>query len=607
MSDRFEHLRPTLDALPVEPGVYQMKDAAGTILYIGKAKNLRNRVRSYFAPGAKLSARIGLMVGRVAAVDLIVTASEMEALVLEDNMIKERQPFYNVLLKDDKNYPYLKLTAETYPRLLLVRKVDKDGGAYFGPYVSAKSVRSTMGLIHKIFPLRQSKDNLDKAPLRRPCLNFQMRRCLGPCARETTPEEYAVVVEEVKLFLKGKNEELLALLEGKMWEAAEGEKFEVAARYRDQIESVRRLNERQAVSHAVDADEDVIAACEQGGKALIKIFQVRRGKMRADRYFLFDRLDRLDRAEALAAFIRQFYTGGMEIPKEVLVGETPDGVEALTERLSAAKGSKVAIVVPVRGRKRKLVDMAGKNAALQLATLVNSAEGVVAGLEEIRTLLGLEETPKTIEGYDISNTAGLHAVGSVVSFLDGAPNKSGYRKYKIKSVAGPDDYASLAEVISRRFARLAREGGDFPDLLLIDGGKGQLSAVMGAFEKIGVAPPPVMGVAKGEDRENPESDQFLLPGVDAPVGFPPSSPGRHLLQRVRDEAHRFAITFHKKLRDEAMTRSDLDAIEGIGAKRKQALLKAFGSVNGVRAASVADIAAALAVSEKVAERIHAQL
>ncbi len=266
MTDRFHHLRDTLDSLPTEPGVYRMKDAAGTTLYIGKAKSLRQRVRSYFQSGAALSSRIALMVGRVAEIDLVVTASEMEALVLEDNMIKESQPFYNVLLKDDKNFPYLKLTAERYPRLTLVRKIEKDGAAYFGPYVSAASVRSTMRLIQRLFPLRQSKDDLDKAPVRRPCLNFQMRRCLGPCAGEATPEEYAAVVEQVKLFLKGKNDELLALMEKGMWEAANGERFEVAARLRDQIEGVKRLNERQSVTTAGDADEDVIAACEQGGR-----------------------------------------------------------------------------------------------------------------------------------------------------------------------------------------------------------------------------------------------------------------------------------------------------------------------------------------------------
>ncbi|MBF0170438.1 MAG: excinuclease ABC subunit UvrC [Nitrospinae bacterium] len=606
MNDRFDHLRDILGALPPEPGVYRMKDANGTILYIGKAKSLRQRVRSYFQTGAAHSSRIALMVGRVADIDLVVTASEMEALVLEDNMIKESQPFYNVLLKDDKSYPYLKLTAERYPRLLLVRKVEKDGAAYFGPYVSAASVRTTLRLIHRLFPLRQSKDNLDKAPTRRPCLNYQMRRCLAPCAGETTPEENAAVVEQVKLFLKGKNEELLALMEKGMWEAAHDERFEVAARYRDQIEGVRRLNGRQSVTATADADEDVIAACEQGGKGIIKIYQVRNGKFRGERHFVFDRLDRLDRPEALAAFIRQFYTGGMEIPREVLVAEVPDGVESLEERLSAAKGRKVNIVVPQRGRKAKLVEMAEKNAALKLAILVNSEEGLATGLAEIAALAGLEDAPKVIEGYDISHTSGLMGVGSVVVFTDGAPNKKEYRKYKIKSVGGNDDFASLAEVIERRFSRMAREGAEFPDLLLIDGGKGQLSSVVATFERIGIEPPPILGVAKGEDRENPETDLFLRPGGEV-APFPPSSAGRHLLQRVRDEAHRFAVAYHTTLRDGQMTRSALDEVEGIGGKRKAVLLKTFGSVKGIRAASAEDIAKALKVSVAVAEKIHAQL
>ncbi len=608
MKKRFEHLKETLSHLPAYPGVYMMKDERGSILYIGKAKSLRNRVRSYFQEKAAHSPRITVMVGKVDKIDMIVTSSEMEALILEDNLIKKEAPRYNVMLRDDKNYPYLKITAfEKFPRLVLVRKVLKDGSIYFGPYVSTKSVRITMRLIHKIFPIRQSKDALDGKPHRRPCLNHQMGRCLAPCAGYVTEREYREVVDQVVMFLRGRNEKLIKTLHDKMIEASGAMIYELAARYRDQIEAVTRINERQTITDTGLADEDVIATFAQDGRMIIKIFQIRGGKLNAERYYRFDKLDLADRAEALAAFIRQFYTGAMTIPGTIVAQDEPDSRTALEDLLTARRSKRVRIIVPRRGRKKKLVDMAEANAKLQHSAETKAATGVEEAVDEIKNAFDLSERPMTIEAYDISNTSGTSSVGAVVVFRDGAPSRADYRKYRIKSVAGTDDYASIAEVVERRYRRMARNKEPFPDLILIDGGKGQLKIVRKKFDELGLVAPPLVGIAKGMDRENPESDEFYLPGRPSPVSLPPSSPGRFLLQRARDEAHRFAVSYHKKLRDKDVIRSSLDSIPGVGPKRKKALLQHFGSVKKIREATVEQISGALRVSEKVARSIYENL
>lgn len=604
MSDRFAHLGETLENIPSSPGVYQMKDENGKVLYVGKALSLRGRVRSYFQESAAHSPRIALMVEKVRSIDVVVTASELEALILEDNLIKKLRPRYNVLLKDDKHYPYLKITTnESFPRLILVRRVDDDGCMYFGPYVSGKAVRSTMRLIHKIFPLRQSRDNLDGKPPRRPCLNYQMKRCLAPCAGLVTREEYLRLVDEVALFLKGRNSELIEALTKRMTRAADDEMFESAIMLRDQISSIVQLTEKQRITSPNLEDEDVIASHEETGKAIIKIFQVRAGKLNGDRDFMFDRLEKADRAEALSAFIRQFYSEGMEIPPEILVSDEPEDTETLEERLTGMKGTKVRIAVPLRGRKRELMDMARRNARLSLDAHLNTVKSRDNALEEIKDRLGLPEIPDVIEGYDISNTSGVSSVGGVVVFRGGLPSKDDYRKYKIKSVAGPDDYASLAEALERRFSKLKEAGETFNGLLVIDGGKGQVSAAAGKFKEMGLDAPPMVGIAKGEDRENPETDEFFVPGVTEPVGFPPSSPGRFLLQQVRDEAHRFAVAYHRKLRGASSIESSLDRVAGLGPKRKKLLLTKFGSVKRARGAGLQEIMEALSVSEKVAKKI----
>jgi excinuclease ABC subunit C len=609
MEDPFIHLRQTLENLPAEPGVYLMKGSGGAILYIGKAKSLRSRVRSYFQPSSSLSPRIWVMVSKAQAVDIIVTSSELEALILEDNLVKKEQPPFNVMLRDDKSYPFLKLTMEErFPRLLLVRKRLKDGGRYFGPYVSGKSVRAAMRLVSKIFCLRQSRDNLEGKPPRRPCLNFQMGRCLAPCAGKTTAEEYLLEVERVAMFLKGRDDDLQKELEGRMAEAAEGEMFELAGRYRDQIAAIRRLHEKQSITDTSLADEDVIAAVEGGGRIVLKIFQVRGGKMNGERDFSFDKMDRLDLRETLAAFIRQFYSAGMEVPPIVLVNEAPDGEETLADYLSIKRGGKVEIAVPERGRKNKLIEMAENNARIKLGHALETAEAKTAALADIQKALGLALPPAVIEAFDVSNTSGTAVVAALVGFRDGAPDKSLWRKYKIATVTGPDDYASMAEALRRRIRRVVEGVEPAPSLLLIDGGKGQVSAAVEAVRQAGlIDPPPILGIAKGEDRENPETDEFHLAGRAGAVSFAGMTAGRFLLQRIRDEAHRFAITYHKKLRDGVLTRSLLDEIPGIGPKRKKALLRRFGSVKGIKEAGAAQIAETLGIAEDAAMRMWERL
>jgi len=606
--DRFAHLRDTLNRLPAKPGVYLMKDKIGELLYVGKAKSLRDRIRSYFRRCAAHSPRIEAMIKKVRSIDIVITASEIEALILEDNLIKKEKPAFNVLLKDDKSYPYLKLTTkEKFPRLVLARKVLKDGGMYFGPYVSAKSVRETLRLVRKIFPLRQSRDNLEGKPVRRPCLNYQMKRCLAPCAGKVSEDQYRDEVERVVMFLKGHNDELVKTLDARMMAASDAQLFEVAARCRDEIAALKKLAEKQSITDTSLADEDVIASYERAGRSIMKIFRIKRGKMNAEKNFLFDKLDILDRDEALGAFIRQFYSHGMEIPATIIINGAPDDKTALEEYLSSKKGAKVKIVFPERGRKKRLIEMAEKNAKLQLTCALDSENERREALEEIKEKLNLPAPPMVIEAYDISSSAGLNAVGSVVVFRDGSPSKSEYRKYRIKSVTGPDDYASLAEVVRRRVTRLAGKGQPIADLMLIDGGKGQVSAIDRELGGMGLNSASIVGIAKGKDRENPDSDEFYVPGVKKEVEFTLQSPGRFLLQRARDEAHRFAVSYHRKLRDSDMTRSSLDAIPGIGPKRKKALLKRFGSVRKIRTATLEELKETLRVSDRVAKSIYEKL
>tara|TARA_B100000959_G_scaffold249471_1_gene277122 strand:- start:29535 stop:31364 length:1830 start_codon:yes stop_codon:yes gene_type:complete len=608
MNKWLEQLQHTLKGIPAKPGVYKMKAGSGKTLYIGKAISLRHRVRSYFQKSASLSPRISVMVSKVRSIEFMLTASEVEALILEDNLIKKEQPPYNVMLRDDKNYPYLNVTmGETFPRLLLVRKVLKDGGMYFGPFVSAKSVRRTMKLIHKIFPLRQSRDNLNGKPIRKPCLNYQMGRCLAPCAGKVSVSEYQALVDQVVLFLRGRNEELLDVIKNKMLEAADNELFELAATYRDQIGAIELITEQQMITDTDLTNKDVIASYENGGRLVIQILQIQNGKMNGERSFVFDKLGEQDRAEAISAFIRQFYNKGMKIPPQILVNRIPEDREPLGERLSEMSGNKVRIMEPLRGKKRKLIEMAENNAKSRLMLETNSQKMIEEALEEIKEKLCLDVIPRHMEAYDISHTSGVSSVGSMVVFRDGVMSNAEYRRYKIRTIIGTNDYASLVEIVGRRLRQVFEKGSDPPDLLIIDGGKGQVNTVHRKLKESGIDPPPMVGLAKGTERNKPESDVFYKPENPSPISFPTSSPGRHLLQRARDEAHRFAISYHKKHRDSSMTRSSLDCIPGMGPKRKKTLLRKFGSVKRIREATLEEFAAAIGLSENAAKKMYEAL
>lgn len=596
--------KPDIGQLPPQPGVYLMKDKTGGILYVGKAINLRNRVRSYFQPGANHTPRIAVMVSLVEKVDFIVTANEIEALILENNLIKKEMPRYNVMLRDDKTYPYLKLTmGEKFPRLLVVRKVLKDGAQYFGPYVSGKAVRVARELIQRIFPLRISADVLDNAPLRRPCLNYQMKRCLAPCAGKVTPEEYARMVDRVAKLLKGRDAEVLDDLEARMREASAKHEYEAAAHARDQLFAIRELHEKQNIDAAGHMDEDYIACLCEAGAGIVRIMMVRGGRLAGDQNFSFKKAD--DPAELCAAFIQQFYNAAFAVPSEVVVNVMPQDADIIAEWLSALKGKKVVITLPHRGRKKQLIDMGLENARFNLETFVQGEEALKEALMEIRDTVGMAQWPTVMEAVDISNTGGLSAVGSLVSFHNGAVSKKDYKRFRI-TTEGPDDYAMIAEVVRRRFKRLKEEWGRYPDLLVIDGGAGQVSAAAEAIRPFHPAQV-VIGIAKGDDRNNPETDRIFLAGRKAPLPFPAKSAGKFMLQRLRDEAHRFAIQYHRITREKAAFHHGVEDIVGIGPKRKKMLIQTFGSLKAAKNATVEEIRKALSISEPLARQIHEKL
>ena len=628
-------LKEILQKLPTKPGVYIFKDDKGHILYIGKANNLRSRVRSYFKNSASMSPRIKSMVSLVADMDYIITENEVEALILESNLVKKYKPKYNVILRDDKHYPYLRLaTEEMYPYLSIVRRVKKNKGMYFGPYTSPKSLRKTLILIHRIFQLRQSRDSLDGRPKRRPCLNYQMGRCLAPCAGYVKKEGYEKIVRDIVLFLKGRNDELLNNLKRKMDELSENLRFEEAGRTRDQISAIERIMEKQNIISTTLEDEDVIAIYRDGGKANVQLLFIRGGKFIGDKNLLIPLPpllvkggggDYIDDTEILSSFVRQYYSGDVFIPEEIILEKEIDEMEIVKEWLSEKRGGRVEIVVPHRGRKRELIHMAKENAAISLKMTLDSADLRRATLKDLKTRLSLSKLPLRIEAFDISTIMGTSAVGSMVVFIDGEPAKNDYKRFRIKTVAGMDDYGMMKEVLIRRYTKLKGEGLQSqssilstPDLIIVDGGKGQLNILINVLKELSIADVDTIGIAKGEDRNNPETDT-IYKMQDAGcrmqdeklktcnMKLETGSSGRHLIQRIRDEAHRFAIKYHRELRGKEGIMSELDKIAGIGLKRKRALLKHFGSLKKIKEASVKELAVVLHISEKSAMELHERL
>jgi excinuclease ABC subunit C len=577
--------------------VYLFKGAGGEILYVGKARVLRDRVRSYFQVSRPFDAAKSAMVAEIADLDLVVTDSEMEALALENNLIKRHQPRYNIRLRDDKNHPYLKLTlAEEYPRLHVVRRPAEDGNAYGGPYIPASLGRKTSGLVRKLFGVRSCKETLNgRRP--RPCLQHQIRRCLAPCVAEVCAlDRYRQSCEDARLFLEGRTEEVVRRLRATMERAAREERYEEAASIRDQIQALVRLEAPQKITTTDLEERDLFAAYGEGDRAAVQVFCVRDGKVIAREGFL---LDRLTEPEAiLTSTLQQFYAGGRYVPREVLVpGEIPDR-ELIESWLSARRGASVRVRVPQRGEKVRLLELVEHNARLAFELeWKHPRKQSQEILRALRDVLDLEVEPRRIECFDISNIQGSDIVASMVVFEDGVAKKADYRKFRVKGVSGaPDDFASMREVVGRRYRRLLEEGKDLPDLVLIDGGKGQLGAALEALEELGLGDQPAASLAKKEE-------VIFVPGRDAPVALPRSSPVLQLVQRVRDEAHRFAIGFHRQARSSRTIRSELDDVPGVGPSKRRRLLSVFGSVRGVRGASEAELATV--VGKAMAARVRA--
>ena len=600
-----QKIKDIIEKIPRLPGIYIMKDRRSEILYIGKAKVLRNRVRSYFQNSRNLHPRTRIFLDKVDDIKFLTTKTEAEALILESNFIKKHQPKYNVLLKDDKHYPYLRLTTqEKFPRLEVVRRVKKDKATYFGPYTMVKEVRETIRLIYKIFPLRQSKDKLDGSPLRRPCLNHQMGRCLAPCAGLVSSQDYSEIVQDVSLFLKGKNTTLLKDLKTKMEAASVETRYEEAAVLRDKISAVQTVIDKQKIISTSLEDQDVIAYCSEKDQAMAQVLIIRSGKMLGEKIFKLKSRKEMEEDETLSSFLKQYYAGESILPAEVLLPHPIEDADLIASWLSEKKGACVRIEVPVIGKKRDLIRMAEENASFAMRMESDKGEVGTRSLEELQTALNLKHFPEIIEGFDLSNISGLHAVGSMVVFENALAAKSKYRRYKISTVKGIDDYAMLREVMTRRYSRLLKENAPLPNLILIDGGKGHLNAGHEVLQALNLMDRlDLVCIAKGKFRNNLVTDEVYLPQQKKPVLFHENSPSRFLMQRIRDEAHRFAISYHRKLRGKKTLESPLELIPGIGKKRRLMLLKKFGSLENIQKASLEELVILPGITKLLAERI----
>ena len=583
-----EKLEEKISMLPDSPGCYLMKNRDGVIIYVGKAVNLKNRVRSYFRDTAH-TPKVSAMISHIDDFEILLCESNLEALILECNLIKHHKPYYNILLKDDKHYPYLKIDLhQPFPRLEITRRMEKDGAKYYGPYIGANAVRQVIEAVRDVFPLRSCRQTLPPARTGRPCMNHEIGRCMAPCAGKCTEEEYAEMMAGVLNFLNGDYESVLEKLRKEMDEAAAAMRYEKAARIRDKIRDVQGLMERQIALRTDNSEQDLIAVAQDGLDAMIQILYVRGGRMIGGDHFSLPREGGEDPGEVLAGFMLQYYEHAGLIPRNVLCQELPDGMaEQLESWLRQKKGSAVTVAEPRRGEKHELIELAAKNAADALkkrnARRTVREERTTGAAAKLAEILGMDRFPRRIEGYDISNTQGVQSVAAMVVFIDGEPARKEYRHFRIRTVEGADDFASLYETLSRRYSHAQRDqetGGpfsDLPDLILIDGGPQQLRFARQAILDLGMEPPTMFGLA--EKRE-----EIWLPGATEPILPDHRTPELQLVQRIRDEAHRFGIIHHRKLREKASIHSRLEEIPGIGPARRKELLKAFGSLKAIREA-----------------------
>jgi len=602
-----------LAAVPLEPGVYLHRDAEGKVLYVGKSASLRDRLRSYFGSKKNLDPKSVELVSRIDDFEYIVTASEQEALLLENSLIKEHKPKYNIRLKDDKTYPYIKVDlAEDFPRIYVTRRTANDGARYFGPFASAGSVRKTLDLLKRLFPYRSCTKTITGNDSR-PCLEYHIKRCVAPCTGYASRNDYSEVIAQVVMFLEGNTKEIVSDLKTTMLEASDNLEFERAGALRDRLKAIEKVYEGQNVVGLGREELDVIGAAYGGEEAWVEIFFIRQGKLIGRDHFTMSGTREEDGQEILARFIEQFYSSASHVPRKILVPESITDKEVVAGWLETKRKGPVEINVPQRGAKRRLIEMVTTNAAQGLEQLklkwISDSTRMETAMSELQEELNLPRSPKRIECYDVSHIQGTNTVASMSVFQDGKPLSSNYRRFKIKSHDGNDDFASMREVLSRRFKRLknARDGGEenasfaaAPDLVLIDGGKGQLSSAVEVMLHLGLQDIQLASIAKREE-------EIFLPDAAEPVIMPKNSQGLFLLQRARDEAHRFAVTFHRNLRGKSSVKSALDLVPGIGPKRRKMLIRSFGSVKGIREASEDQLAAAPGMTAKVARQIKEHL
>jgi len=593
--------------------VYIHRDSEEKVLYVGKSTSLRNRLRSYFGSKNNLNAKTTELISRIADFEFIVTESEQEALLLENSLIKKHKPRFNVRLKDDKTYPYIKVDlTEDFPRVYVTRRSENDGAKYFGPFASAGSVRKTLDLLKRLFPYRSCTKAITGTD-DRPCLEFHIKRCIAPCTGYASKIDYSKVIDQVLMFLEGNTKEVVSVLESAMLEASDQLEFERAGALRDRLKAIERVYEGQKVVGMGRENLDVIGAAYGGEEALVEIFFVRQGNLIGRDHFTMSGTRNETGNEILARFIEQFYSSASHVPRRILIPETINRVEVIKDWLESRRDGPVEITIPQRGPKRRLLKMASDNAEQGLEQLklkwISDTTRMESAMSELQEQLNLPTLPQRIECYDISHIQGTNTVASMSVFQEGKPLSSDYRRFKIKSHDRNDDFASMKEVLTRRFKRLknAREGGEenasfaaSPDLVLIDGGKGQLSSAVEAMLFLGLQDIQLASIAKREE-------EIFLPDAAEPIIMPRNSQGLFLLQRARDEAHRFAITFHRNLRGKASVKSALDSVPGIGPKRRKMLIRTFGSVKGIREASEERIAASPGMTEKTARQLKEYL
>ena len=608
-----EHVQRQLKGLPAKPGVYLFRDGKGEVLYVGKAKSLRPRVRSYFQRTPDTRAQIAQLPARVEDVEVIVTGTEAEALHLEQNLVKRHRPPFNIRLRDDKSFPYIAVTVEDdYPRVMFTRERHRRGVWYFGPYANAKKVRETLDVLNRVFQFRPCEGPKPGRHSGIPCLDYHIERCRAPCVGYVSKEEYRAIIDGVVEFLSGESAPILAELDDRMRGAAREERFEEAARYRNRLKSVQHLAERQAADRRSVGTVDVIGIAAEGDRAAVQIFPLRGGKLVDRHSFHLENVAGQDLTTVLEAFCVEYYGSAPSIPPQLVVPRDAGDVAALEEFLSSRRGSRVEVRVAERGEKRRLQELASENARLALTSEQVAAEQKrqrrVEALEELREVLNLESLPLRVECFDISNIQGEEVVGSMVVFQDAVPKKAHYRKFAVRGVDGQDDFASMEEVVSRRFARLGDVSADEydesfaspPNLVVIDGGKGQLAAALEAMQRFDLSRVAVIALAKREE-------EVFVPGQSDPIRLDRSSPGLQLLQRIRDEAHRFAVGFHRQRREKRGFESIFDTLQGVGPARRRALIAHFGSVDGVLAATPEELEGVPGVPAKTARSIYAQL